>query len=217
MAETRASRPSVRDKVFMLDAPLQGDPVELATLGYRYGGTMWGADDLAMLTEFWWKTRQLRVWSVRPGDPDAEPQLLQERSYQDRYADPGDPVTEPNEFGPGRDPHRGRGSIDLPDRRRRLARGRSPVHRPLRHRDGRDDAALPLRGAVLRGPDRRTGRRRPPGAHPARVGGRPAQLLRARPGERRADAGYLLPAPHAAAHRHSEGADPSTSARTAWR
>ena len=90
---------AVRDKVFIQDVPLQGDPLELATLGYRYGGAMWGSDDLAMLTEFWWKTRQLRVWRVRPGDPDAEPQLLQERSYQDRYADPGNPITEPNEFG----------------------------------------------------------------------------------------------------------------------
>jgi dipeptidyl aminopeptidase/acylaminoacyl peptidase len=89
----------VRDRVFMQEVPLEGDPVELATLGYRYGGTMWGSENLAMLTEFWWKTRQLRVWRVRPGQPDAEPELLQERSYQDRYADPGSPIMEPNEFG----------------------------------------------------------------------------------------------------------------------
>lgn len=89
----------IRDKVFMQDVPLEGDPQELATLSYRYGGTMWGTGDLALLTEFWWKTRQLRQWRIRPGDPAAEPELVQERSYQDRYADPGNPVMEPNDFG----------------------------------------------------------------------------------------------------------------------
>ncbi|MCK5484490.1 MAG: S9 family peptidase, partial [Gemmatimonadetes bacterium] len=89
----------IRDKVFMQDVPFEGDPVELATLGYRYGGISWGSGELAMLSEFWWKTRQLRVWQIQPGDPGAEPVLLQERSLQDRYADPGNPVMEPNEFG----------------------------------------------------------------------------------------------------------------------
>jgi dipeptidyl aminopeptidase/acylaminoacyl peptidase len=89
----------VRDKVFLRDVPFDGEPIELATLGYRYAGISWGSDDLAMLREMWWKTRQMRVWRIRPGDPDAEHVLLQERSTQDRYADPGNPVTEPNEFG----------------------------------------------------------------------------------------------------------------------
>jgi dipeptidyl aminopeptidase/acylaminoacyl peptidase len=89
----------IRDKVYMQEVPLEGDPLELATLGYRYAGTAWSSDDLAMLTEFWWKTRQLRVWQVKPGDPGSPDVLLQERSYQDRYADPGNPIMEPNEFG----------------------------------------------------------------------------------------------------------------------
>ena len=88
-----------RDKVFMQDVPLAGEPNELATLGYRYAGISWGSDDLAMLREMWWKTRQLRVWQFRPGDPGAEHRLIQERSLQDRYADPGYPIMEPNEFG----------------------------------------------------------------------------------------------------------------------
>jgi dipeptidyl aminopeptidase/acylaminoacyl peptidase len=89
----------VRDKVFMQDVPFEGDPVELAALGYRYSGISWSSDSLAMLVEMWWKTRQLRVWQISPGTPDAEHVLLQDRSLQDRYADPGNPVMEPNEFG----------------------------------------------------------------------------------------------------------------------
>ncbi|MCL7970709.1 MAG: S9 family peptidase, partial [marine benthic group bacterium] len=89
----------IRDKIFMQEVPRRGDPVELAALGYRYAGISWGSDDLAMLQEMWWKTRQIRVWSLRPGDPGSEPVLLQERSMQDRYADPGNPIMEPNEYG----------------------------------------------------------------------------------------------------------------------
>ncbi len=89
----------IRDKVLMQQVPFTGEPVELATLGYRYAGISWSSDELAMLREMWWKTRQMRVWSVRPEDPDTNPVLLQERSMQDRYADPGNPIMEPNEYG----------------------------------------------------------------------------------------------------------------------
>ena len=89
----------VRDKLFLLDAPFRGQPRELATLGYRYAGVTWGDDDLALVSESWWKSRQLRQWLVRPGTPDAEPRLFAERSTQDRYSDPGFPDTQDNRFG----------------------------------------------------------------------------------------------------------------------
>jgi dipeptidyl aminopeptidase/acylaminoacyl peptidase len=89
----------VRDKLFLLEGPFSGRPQELATLGYRYAGVTWGDDDLAMVSESWWKTRQLRQWFVRPGTPDSEPKLFVERSMQDRYADPGFPDTHDNHFG----------------------------------------------------------------------------------------------------------------------
>ncbi len=88
-----------RDRIFTLAAPFDGPPVELMTLGQRYGGIMWGDDDLAFVTSWWWKTRNIKVWRVRPGDRQAQPQLVQDRSWQDRYNDPGRPVMHPGPYG----------------------------------------------------------------------------------------------------------------------
>jgi len=89
----------VRDKVFLLDAPFDGAAEEVATLGLRYAGLQWGDDDLALVYESWWKTRQLRVWRLSPDDLSVEPTLMIERSFEDRYSDPGSPDTRTNEFG----------------------------------------------------------------------------------------------------------------------
>ncbi len=88
-----------RDRVFTLAAPFTGQPQPLITLAYRYAGALWGNDSLAVVNSMWWKTRQIRSWRVEPGRPGAAPVLMQERSYQDRYADPGRPVLAPGPFG----------------------------------------------------------------------------------------------------------------------
>jgi dipeptidyl aminopeptidase/acylaminoacyl peptidase len=89
----------LRDRVLMLPAPFTGEPAVLATLGLRFADVTWGDDDLAMVTDFWWKTRQVRTWIVQPGNPSAAPRLLFDRSFEDRYSDPGNPVTRPNAAG----------------------------------------------------------------------------------------------------------------------
>ncbi len=88
-----------RDRLFMLAAPFAGQPAPLMTLGYRYGGIQWGTDRLALVYERWWRTRQERRWLVRPGQPSAQPELLVERSYEDRYGDPGSPDMRDNAAG----------------------------------------------------------------------------------------------------------------------
>jgi len=88
-----------RDRIFSLAAPFDGDPVPLLTTGLRFGGVTWGDDDLALAYEWWWKTRMMRTWRLRPGRPDSEPSMLYERSFEDRYSDPGDPVTKKNDLG----------------------------------------------------------------------------------------------------------------------
>ena len=89
----------VRDQVYTLAAPFNGDPVPLITLGLRYGGIGWGTDEVALVYESWWRTRQLRAWKLQPGSPGTEPELLSERSYEDRYGDPGSPDTKRNANG----------------------------------------------------------------------------------------------------------------------
>jgi dipeptidyl aminopeptidase/acylaminoacyl peptidase len=89
----------IRDKVFTLAAPFDGSPRTLATLGQRYAGIEWGNDSLAIAYEWWWKTRNYKVWRLDPSDEEAEPDLLIDMSWEDRYNDPGDTVTVPNAWG----------------------------------------------------------------------------------------------------------------------
>jgi dipeptidyl aminopeptidase/acylaminoacyl peptidase len=88
-----------RDRIFTLAAPFTDNPEPLITLGQRYGGVEWGNGDLAFAYSWWWKTRNLKVWHVTPADRGAQPKLVQDRSWQDRYSDPGEPVTHPGKYG----------------------------------------------------------------------------------------------------------------------
>ncbi len=94
-----AREAEVRDAVFAHAAPFKGAPVRLADLGYRYGGIYWGRGDLAVLGEYWWKTRRSRTWRIQPDEPGRAPQLLFDVSFEDRYADPGSPMTAPDDAG----------------------------------------------------------------------------------------------------------------------
>ncbi len=82
----------VRDHVYQHAAPFASEPVLLAKLGYRYSGAQWGRGDFALISEFWWKTRQVRTWRIAPDAPQTAPKKLYEGSREDRYNDPGTPV-----------------------------------------------------------------------------------------------------------------------------
>ncbi len=90
---------AVRDLVLMQAAPFKTPPVTLAPLTMRYAGVQWGRGDLALLGEYWRKTRQVKEWRLAPDNPDRAPQLIREGSFEDRYADPGTPVTVTDEHG----------------------------------------------------------------------------------------------------------------------
>lgn len=88
----------VRDRVFMLAAPFSGAPTPLIDLKERYAGVTWGDADTALVGSRWFNTRHETRYVVDPSNPGAGRMLL-ERNYQDRYNDPGSPVTEPNDDG----------------------------------------------------------------------------------------------------------------------
>jgi dipeptidyl aminopeptidase/acylaminoacyl peptidase len=81
----------MRDAIVALAAPFDAPPSRLAALAWRVVDVAWGNDDLALVTESWWKTRDIRTWRIRPSKPDAAPEELFARKSEDRYADPGDP------------------------------------------------------------------------------------------------------------------------------
>ncbi|QWP76660.1 prolyl oligopeptidase family serine peptidase [Lysobacter sp. K5869] len=83
----------IRDAVFMQAAPFDKPPQTLARLGARFEGAHWGSGELALIDEFWWKTRKIRQWRIAPDHGDRAPELLRDGSSEDRYNDPGQPVT----------------------------------------------------------------------------------------------------------------------------
>ncbi len=90
---------SERDRLFELATPFTGESLPLATLGLRFAGVFWGNDDLAMVYERWWSTRQQRAWRIAPGRDNESPVLMVERSFEDRYSDPGMPETRRDDSG----------------------------------------------------------------------------------------------------------------------
>ena len=85
-----------RDRVLSLVAPFSGEPTELARTEFRYGGIVWTEDGTALLTENDRPTRWTRTWLLAA---DAEPRTLWDRSTEDRYANPGRPITRPRPGG----------------------------------------------------------------------------------------------------------------------
>lgn len=89
----------VRDHVLMQAAPFDQPPLVLAKLGSRYAGVEWGRGDVALLAEYWWKTRKVKSWKIAPDAPQTAPVLVFEGSSEDRYNDPGSPVSTRDENG----------------------------------------------------------------------------------------------------------------------
>ncbi len=96
----------VRDRLMIQSAPFLDLPRCLASLGLRLGSVFWGNDDLAMVTAWWWANRKIELWRVRPGNPeqttedrDHHKELVFERSWEDRYSDPGNPDLARNQYG----------------------------------------------------------------------------------------------------------------------
>ncbi len=88
----------IRDQAFFMDAPFDGEKSGDITFKLRAGGVTWGNDDLAIAYEWWWNTRQMITSSFVPGKPDSK-SVIWERSYEDRYNDPGNFQTRQNEYG----------------------------------------------------------------------------------------------------------------------
>ncbi len=88
-----------RDRILMLAAPFETDPTPLLTMDVRFSGIQWGHDNLAIASGWWWSNRKTKAWIIQPGNPDTEPVLWQDRSWEDRYNDPGSPMMHRDQNG----------------------------------------------------------------------------------------------------------------------
>lgn len=87
-----------RDIVYQLDAPFTGTPREILKTKNRFSGITWGDDDVAIAYDYWWNDRNTKTYLFSPNNTNEEAMIISDRNYQDRYSDPGNFVTERNEY-----------------------------------------------------------------------------------------------------------------------
>jgi dipeptidyl aminopeptidase/acylaminoacyl peptidase len=88
----------IRDQAFFMEVPFEGEKNADISFKLRAGGMTWGNSELAIAYEWWWNTRQQITSSFIPGQPGSKT-VIWDRSYEDRYNDPGNFQTIQNEYG----------------------------------------------------------------------------------------------------------------------
>lgn len=88
-----------RDEIFELAAPFTSQPRSMAKTINRYGGITWGTDNVAILYDNWWNTRNTKTYLFNPSDNKQQPEILFDRSSEDVYGDPGYFNTKRNDYG----------------------------------------------------------------------------------------------------------------------
>ncbi len=84
---------SPRDRVMMLKAPFTGQPAELFKTEHRFAGMTWAEKDgLVFVRDFDRTRRWGRAFLLNADNPSQQAKLVWNRSIQDRYNDPGNPV-----------------------------------------------------------------------------------------------------------------------------
>jgi dipeptidyl aminopeptidase/acylaminoacyl peptidase len=80
-----------RDRLVSLAAPFKGEPTEVLKTEYRFRSVRWTEKGVALVNEYDRGRRWTRTWAI--DTPGAAPRKLWDRSAEDRYGDPGTPLT----------------------------------------------------------------------------------------------------------------------------
>ncbi len=88
-----------RDEIYQWDAPFDGSARSLVKTKNRYSYISWANDQLAIVHDYWWNNRNTKSYTFDPSGQSMEVKTIIDRNYQDRYNDPGDFVTDKNEYG----------------------------------------------------------------------------------------------------------------------
>jgi dipeptidyl aminopeptidase/acylaminoacyl peptidase len=87
------------DYVYTWTAPFNNDPKLFQKIERRFDDITWGNKNFAMISDWRFSDRQTRQWKFNPSQTNVKKTLFQERSYNDRYNDPGRFIKERNQFG----------------------------------------------------------------------------------------------------------------------
>lgn len=95
-----ANKPAeFRDAVYQLDAPFTAEKKLLVKTKDRYRGIIWGNDEVALVRDSWYNTRNESYYLFNPSNAKQEAKRFFSRNSQDAYNDPGTFVTEKNAYG----------------------------------------------------------------------------------------------------------------------
>jgi dipeptidyl aminopeptidase/acylaminoacyl peptidase len=88
-----------RDEIFEVDAPFTGEKRFLFKTEDRFYDMDWGNDELAIAYDYWWNSRNTKAYLFNPSKPKQEARKIYDRNYQDKYNDPGEFITQKNQYG----------------------------------------------------------------------------------------------------------------------
>ena len=95
----QAKQVDFRDEVFLWEAPFTSNPTSLVKTKQRFAGIMWANDNIAMVADSWYDTRNTKAYLINPSDLSIAPKMIEDRNSQDIYADPGNFEMKKNEYG----------------------------------------------------------------------------------------------------------------------
>ena len=88
-----------RDELFLWEAPFASPPKSLLKIKQRFANIEWGNKNTAVVSDYWYDTRNSKTYLIDPSVEGANPKLIWDRNYQDKYSDPGTFETKKNEMG----------------------------------------------------------------------------------------------------------------------
>ena len=94
-----ANKVDFRDEVFTWEAPFSQAPKSFVKTVQRYGGITWGDATTAILSDYWYDTRNEKTYMMNPSALNDAPKLIWDRNSQDIYSDPGSFETVKNQYG----------------------------------------------------------------------------------------------------------------------
>ncbi len=95
-----ANKPAeYRDALYQLAAPFTANKELLVKVKDRYRGVIWGNDEVALVRDTWYNTRNESMYIFNPSNSNQEATRFFSRNTQDAYNDPGSFVTEANQYG----------------------------------------------------------------------------------------------------------------------
>jgi dipeptidyl aminopeptidase/acylaminoacyl peptidase len=88
-----------RDELFSWDAPFDKAPASLVKTIQRFSDVEWGNDQLAIVHDDWWNTRNTKTYVFNPSNAAQKPTVLFDRNSQDEYSNPGRFESKRTDFG----------------------------------------------------------------------------------------------------------------------